>query len=446
MGSKLRLICSWLIIMLALPAALAWAEPLSEYKEARNMYIFAAACRASYDDLIGHMAVAALRSQGWNVEKFFKSNKNANARFLLAVKAQPETNEPMYLIAVSGTETLKDVIADFSFNKVNFFGSTLAELKKNASSKVTSQQVPLVHWGFFQYALAAWDIDTQDKKIDASHQLIEELMEKHQRKVYMVGHSLGGAVVTVGAAGMLNVGIDSSRIEVVTFGAPAVGNAAFRREFEPKMHLTRVVMHGDPITRVLQDAVGGYEQFGKQVNWNTDKAFGQAHDMALYLDVAMKNYYEKRRTAQKTGVVSLPQKALPNAGEKFVYVLPLQNHLPPELQNEFSYMEEAIKDTYRDRMPGFYLAEKGLGRQADLKAAAALQCQLVAVPKVRAYKLKNESEGYIIVLEQNIYQASNGNFVGMQTFSSSTRNMTPLESFVHNTVNLGEQSSEWLSK
>jgi pimeloyl-ACP methyl ester carboxylesterase len=433
--------------MFTLPYVIGSAEPLAEYKEASNMYLFAAACRAAYDDIIGHMAVEALESNGWYVEKYFRASKNANTRFLLAVKNQPDTSEPMYLIAVSGTETLQDIIADLSFTKVNFFGHSVEELKKNADGKVTSEGMPLVHWGFFQYALAAWDLDHHDIKRDSSRQLIEELIENPQCKIYLVGHSLGGAVATLGAAGLIDIGIDPSRIEVVTFGAPAVGNAAFHHEFEAKMNLTRVVMHGDPITRVLQDAVGGYEQFGKQVNWNTtDKAFGQAHEMALYLDVAMKNFYKKRWAAVKAGVISFPRQTVPKGGEQFVYIVPLKNHLPEELQKEFPYMQEAIKDTYQSKVPAYYLAEKGLGRHSDLKAAAAMNCQLVAVPDVHAYKLKNETDGYTIVLEQSIYEAASGKFVGMQTFSSTTRNMTPLQSFVHSTVNLGKQSAEWLSK
>lgn len=445
MGSTLKLILITVMLMKALTLSAA-ASALEEYREARNMYLFAAACRASYNDLIGHMAMDALQSYGWKVEKYYRANKNANMRFLLAVKNQPETEEPMYLIAVTGTETLKDVIADFSYNKVNFFGHTPEEIEKNASSKVTSEKAPLVHWGFFQYVNAAWNIDYHDKKSDSERNLMKDLLENPERKIYLVGHSLGGAVVTVGAAGLINMGIDPSRIEVVTFGAPAVGNAAFRREYEAKMNLTRVVMHGDPIARVLQDLVGGYVQFGKQINWNTDKAFDQGHEMALYLDVAMKNYYKKRWAAMDAGAVSLPNEVLPKDGQKYVYVLPLKNNLPAALEKEFPYMKEAIMDIYREKMPAYFLAESDSGEQTDIKTAAAINCQLVAVPEVYAYKIRQEADVYTIVLEQRIYEAATGTLVGMDVFSSSTRNMTPLESFMHNTVNMGIRSTQWLSK
>lgn len=446
MLSQLRGIFYFVLIILVLCSSPAAAEPLHEYTEARNMYLFAAACLASYDDMTGQMATEALKSNGWSIEKFFKSSKNANIRFLLAVKTQPESGEPMYLIAVAGTETLQDLAADFSFNKVNFSGHSLDELKQNASSEVETKEGPKVHWGFFQYALAAWELDYQDVKNATERRLIKELVDNPARKIYLVGHSMGGAVVTLGAAGLINIGIDPSRIEVVSFGAPAVGNAAFRREFESKINLTRVVMHGDPVSRILQDAVGGYEQFGRQLIWNTkEKSLGEAHEMELYLDVAMKNYYKTRRAALAAGVIAPSQQSLIGSG-KSVYILPLANNLPPELSDEYTYMQDAMTDAYQGKVSSYYLAGKRAGFPDDFKAAAAMNCQLVAVPEVHADKLKYKNNEYTVVLEQCIYEAASGSLVAMQTFSSTTRNMTPLESFVHNTINLGQQSSEWLAK
>jgi phosphoribosylformylglycinamidine (FGAM) synthase-like amidotransferase family enzyme len=247
MFSKLKVILGVVLIISGWSQLFVAAEPLNEYVEARNMYLFAAACRASYDDTIGHMALEALESNGWHVEKYFTSGKNANTRFLLFVKTQPENGEPMYLIAVTGTETAQDLLADLSFTKIIFKGHSIQEIKDNARHKVFSKKVPLVHWGFFQYALSAWEMDYHDEKSNGEKKLIRELMENPSCKIYLVGHSLGGAVVTLGAAGLISSGIDPSRIEVVSFGAPAVGNDAFRHEFESKINLTRVVMHGDPI-------------------------------------------------------------------------------------------------------------------------------------------------------------------------------------------------------
>jgi hypothetical protein len=169
--------------------------------------------------------------------------------------------------------------------------------------------------------------------------------------------------------------------------------------------------------------------------------------MTLYLDVAMKNYYKKRQEAVTAGAISFSRQSLPQDKEgKLAYIVPLKNNLPSELSDEFAFMQEAITDTYQDKVPCYYLAEKGLGGAGDLKAAAALNCRLVIAPSVYAYKQKHKTDEYTIVLEQTIYEVASGAVAGMEIFTSTTRNMTPLESFVHNTVNLGQESTEWLVK
>ena len=60
----------------------------------------------------------------------------------------------------------------------------------------------------------------------------------------MTGHSLGGAVALLAAARLYDEG--ASQIQVVTFGAPAVGNAAFNAAYEPLLQVDRIVMAGDP--------------------------------------------------------------------------------------------------------------------------------------------------------------------------------------------------------
>jgi hypothetical protein len=73
------------------------------------------------------------------------------------------------------------------------------------------------------------------------------------RVVWIVGHSLGGALAVLAAARMKINGVASqAALRVITFGQPAVGMSDFAERFAVEMpaHLWRVVNQSDPVTRV----------------------------------------------------------------------------------------------------------------------------------------------------------------------------------------------------
>jgi len=87
-------------------------------------------------------------------------------------------------------------------------------------------------------------------------------------KVTYTGHSLGGALANLAAAEHQG---EKGKVEVVTFGAPRVGDKAFAATLESKLgqeKITRVTTPGDPITQVPPSAsvVGdklGFQHAGK---------------------------------------------------------------------------------------------------------------------------------------------------------------------------------------
>ena len=68
-------------------------------------------------------------------------------------------------------------------------------------------------------------VDTNDDGIDEV--LFNEILANTDTRVLLTGHSLGGAVATLLAERLVSMGIDKDRVPVITFGAPAIGNAAF---------------------------------------------------------------------------------------------------------------------------------------------------------------------------------------------------------------------------
>lgn len=79
---------------------------------------------------------------------------------------------------------------------------------------------------------------------------ISEQVRKFASRVVFVGHSLGAALATIGAA-VTKKECPDVRVECVTFGCPRVGNAAFAAFFNAAVDCHRRYVNGnDIITRV----------------------------------------------------------------------------------------------------------------------------------------------------------------------------------------------------
>lgn len=432
-----------LIVWCVMPVT-GYAGAREEYDEAYKVYVAAGACLAAYSDRMGKLAYEYLEQEGWQIEPYIQNDTKADARFLLAKKNLPDGKQPIYILAVVGTENIRDIKTDLKVDKVYFAGHNPQEFAQNAERKDMADTAPKVHLGFHQYVQAALTAQTTENT-DATPKLLSELLlANKERKVYLVGHSLGGAAATLGGARLLSMGVQPEQIEVVTFGAPAVGNEAFAHEFEPVLPVTRVVISGDPVTGVLQKLVGGYRQFGRQINWEMPDTMinNDPHRIAEYLDLAIKNYYQKRQQALQAEIIaSLPTTSTNDTAR--IYVAPIKNYLPSSLQSEFWYMQQALEDEYRKVLPGYVLADQPT--DSLLITAAEQGCKWVIVPEISGYKLKNEQNCYYITLQQVVYDTDTGSVINMASFSTATNNLTPLEALIHDAKNMSSDSSSWLT-
>lgn len=443
MKKIIQYVCIISVLLLFQPV-IGNAGALEEYEEARTLYLAAVACTAAYSDRQGSIARDALVQNGWNIQSYVEKSNQADARFLVAQKIQQGSTVPSYLLSVVGTENIKDVKVDLRVEKVYFSGKSPEEFLENAQRKDMPDNVPKVHKGFNQYVQTGLSKQVNEDGSNSEKSLLETLLADKNRKVYLVGHSLGGAGATIGGARLLDMGVRPEQIEVITFGAPAVGNKAFRDRFEPALNLTRVVTAGDPVTGALQKLVGGYEQFGREIRWQVPgDENADPHQIILYLDLAIKNYYQKRQQAAAAGELVIPDETVTVPATPRVYVAPVKSQLPEELSKEFFYMKEVLYDEYRSTLPGYVLDRKEDSKDIFQKAAAA-NCDWVIMPEIQAYKLKNEKNATYITLEQRVYQVKHGALVSSVSYGSSTRNLTSLEAFIHNTKEMSENGQAWL--
>jgi len=429
----------WLVLLLTIGllcmTSVSFASPQEESAEAYKIYIAAGASVAAYNDRMGELATRYLIQDGWKIDRYKQPDGASGARFLIAEKTINKDRQ-VYVMAIVGTETDRDMDLDLQVSKVYFAGRTLEEFAMNAAQDDVPDTMPKVHQGFNKF-MQAGPSAIMHSEGDSLLLMLEMLRSNPGNKLYLTGHSLGGAAATLAGARLLDMGISPEQIEVITFGAPAVGNAAFAEKFNAVLNLTRVVIAGDPVVTLLQGLVGGYRQFGKEVKYKLHPMLDDPHYIAAYVDAAMKNYYDK-----KTVAVSFIANDRQVNSER-VYIAPLQTKLPSALSDELGYMERALQDEYRTSFPN------SIWGNADksgswLKAAAAADCRWLIVPEVAAVRVRQEKPVYYISVYQTVYDVRSGTVADMAEFSTGTYNLTPLEAFVHAFKGIDSRRDVWL--
>ncbi len=441
----MRLLVRLVVLISLLTGQASAASTLSDYNEARKLYIAAGACMAAYSNRAGSLAVAAFEQEGWRIEPYRVSGEKADSRYLLAWDANSVTDRDVYILAVAGTENARDVKVDLRANKVYFAGKTLEEFAANAARKDQPPEVPRVHEGFNQSSmvlLTAQTAQANDHHPVGARLLSSILQEDKQDKVYLVGHSLGGAVVTLVAARLLDMGVNPEQIEVITFGAPAVGNEAFATMYGGKIPVVRVVAPEDPVPLALRKVFGGYRHIGAELRWPLPETLKNyfTHNVPVYLDLVTRNFYAKRRQAIDEGVLPPAQ---PIAGKPRLYVTAIKNSLPPALKAEFPFMQEALWDEYESLSPGI-VRDSGDETLSDLVKAGAAGCDLLVVPEIQTTRVRDENTWYVS-LHQTVYRVADGKVLNVGIYGSSTKELTPLVALINNTRQMGRESGAWLS-
>ncbi|SCM79137.1 Lipase class 3 [uncultured Sporomusa sp.] len=421
-----RFLLVWLTagLLLCIPI-ISLAGPQEDYEEAYKLYLTAGASAAAYSGRLGELANRYLEQDGWQIDHYRQAQGRTGARYLVARKA----GVPYCLVAIVGTENKRDIKTDLKVSKVYFAGSNPAEFAANAVKKNIPNTEPKVHQGFNEFVQAGPSAVLRNPR-QVSLSLPDLLRTDQTRKLLLTGHSLGGAAATLAGARLLSSGVNPDQLEVITFGAPAVGNTAFAAKYEPSLPLTRIVHDGDPITGVLQTLVGGYRQFGREIKWKPGATVRDAHQLTGYIDSALKNYYDKRRLAVEAGIQlpAQPAKRQTDHNQR-VYILPLANQLPANLAAEFWYMQEALQDVYQNTLAEYVAANTQT--EDWQQAALAAGCRWAIVSEVSASLVKEQKNTHYITVHQTIYDTQTGAVASTAVFSTGTYSLTPLEAFVH---------------
>lgn len=351
-----------------------------------------------------------LAARGWQIEKLSKKNNLADAKAYLATKGNVK------ILAVAGTESLKDVEVDFRAGRVPLDdGIPLDEKDKQASKKL------FVHRGFRDYA----DSVLSDGLLE---RLKTSLAENPNAKLYLTGHSLGGSVAIVMGLRLADAGVDKNQFAVITFGSMAIGSHALAKNYEDKVDVTRVVMKGDVIKKSMRAL--GFVEFGDVIKCESTNADNQSeHKMAVYLDSMIRDYYDAGGTLQHEAKDKIAAQ---------VYVAPVLYEKSQLKKSDAKLILNALNDSLENHFGRLTFAEPRsiAGNAKDfvepevdafIDAGRDAGCQYVLIRILSAKKIRDARFGErLVTLEEMIFDA-NGLLLSMQTSGASTENLTLLE-------------------
>lgn len=401
------------VLLLAL-SIMTCAEASKELDEAELRMICAICSMGAYSGEDSNLMRSMVTERGWQVETLSQKNNRANAKAYMVTKGDTK------ILAVAGTESMKDVEVDFRVGRVRLHEDGSID----ADKKITSDEI-FVHRGFRDYT----DVVLGD---GLTEQLKASLAANPYETLYITGHSLGGAVATIAAIRLVDAGIPKNRIKVITFAAPAVGSQALANAYEDKIDLTRILMKGDVIKKSLHKL--GYVQFGKVIEYERSNAATKhfEHQMSVYLDCAIRDYVDaggnfrheskdKINASIYVAPILFVKDSLPDSDLEII-----SNTLNDGLTNHFGkliFASDKIVEV-KERT----IIDEDFIEFAD--AAKNLGCKYVLVRVISAKKIRNALSGGKRVTLEEIILDEEGFTLSMHTSGSSTNTLTIFEAVI----------------
>lgn len=407
------------------------AFPLRAFAAAPDLpallFVEAAASEAAYSGELSELLRARLTAAGWEiVGAETVGHRGTVGRFFHMVRCDADGAE-LHLIAFPGTERGSDVWTDLRMKRAVFGGHSPAEfLAVRDTPKKERGGMPLVHRGFLDYCQAALFTDATEGET-AGERLAADLRAHPSEKLYLTGHSLGGAAAILAAARLSDLGVSPDQLIVTTFGAPAVGNEDFVRTYQDRFTLRRVVMRGDPVKDALPSPLG-FHHFGERIDWQparTTAAF--PHTMTVYVDAALRRLYD---THDSSGALTFLVGQENRTAGHTVYLAPIEVEVDDALAEDVPYLRAVLRDAQYVRNAATVFAPADTSGSLDVatqaRAARTVGAEQMLVYRISGEKLRDAHETYRLTLERSVYDRD-GNLLATGARSAATGVLTPIE-------------------
>ena len=407
------------------------AFPLRAFAAAPDLpallFVEAAASEAAYSGELSELLRARLVAAGWEiVGAETVGHRGTVGRFFHMVRRDADGAE-LHLIAFPGTERGSDVWTDLRMKRAAFGGHSPGEfLAVRDTPKAERGGMPLVHRGFLDYCQAALFTDATEGET-AGERLAADLRAHPSEKLYLTGHSLGGAAAILAAARLSDLGVSPDQLIVTTFGAPAVGNEDFVRTYQNRFTLRRVVMRGDPVKDALPSPLG-FHHFGERIDWQparTTAAF--PHTMTVYVDTALRRLYD---THDSSGALTFLVGQENRTAGHTVYLAPIEVEVDDALAEDVPYLRAVLRDAQYVRNAATVFAPADTSGPLDVtaqaRAARTVGAEQMLVYRISGEKLRDAHETYRLTLERSVYDRD-GNLLAAGARSAATGALTPME-------------------
>ncbi|WP_027396141.1 lipase family protein [Anaerovibrio lipolyticus] len=430
-GSKIIIAVS-LVLFVAVGQANAASEAV---QKAGVQYACALLDMMAYKSQLNEVIRDVISDFGYEIVNYKHEDEKAATNFILLRSKEPGelTGKFLNIVAVPGTEKMKDVEVDLRFQKVLFGGSVPSEFEQYAKTEKTTSAQPLVHKGFNDYTQTAFFTPKEDGSLGVDP--LMEIIYKDNEDLLLTGHSLGGAVAVLLGSRMECMGIPPGSIQVVTFGAPAVGNKTFAKEYGDVVKHTRYTMSGDPVHGLLQFIKAGYEQTGEEVKCKRNpNSLKFSHNMSEYLDSSIRNFLDTLEAENvdlhnhaavndTAKVFSLPGKPVKGRA----YLAPAVVNIPDDIDNDAVYMKQLT-----ELIEGYEFDESVDGEETDERAqnAAAIRTSCDRICRVSIGAKQLTRKVYQITVQEDISDPY-GNIISTQTCGTTTDNLSPIEAVLY---------------
>ncbi|BEU87267.1 hypothetical protein TAMA11512_07310 [Selenomonas sp. TAMA-11512] len=413
---RAALLCVCVVVVLCLTPVRAMAKPLT----GESLYFLTAAMSAaSYSGEWQEILREKLKRAGWDIASFATRTEKTYGRTFLYSK-ETTNGERIYLLAFPGTECREDVRVDLRFARVPFGGDTPAESAVQAGSGDDGDNVPRVHKGFNDYVQAALFTNPltegEHAGITLGEAIAEQLKKDPEGHLYVTGHSLGGAAAVLAAARLADMGVHPDQLTVVTFGTPAVGDKAFAEAYVDRFRLERIEMRGDIMKALLQSPLG-YHRFGHKVEWKESKGNERfRHDMVLYLDAAIRRYYDSEHEQDIPALLMREEKR-----RERIYLAPIKPELDENISEDEIYMQKLLRDYIETEYDVIDLPE------TDSAAKLTLPTLYIGVT---AERIRNERHSFRLTVER-MFLAGDGSMISVSSRSDASADLTPMETVLY---------------
>ena len=416
----LSLVCA---LWLALPCAAATRQPVSQdYIDKYFTSVAAASCLGVYlpED---STEFNYLRAYGWRIMPQKLRSGRVETNFAIAHNYFPELKKRIFLVTFRGSANKKDWSINFRTHRVNYGGKTLAEMDALAKEPLRKAE-PAVHSGFNSYVDTVLRTSVLDDK-GRLRGVFKAVAERSDAMMILSGHSLGGAAATLLGQRLLDLGLPSERLCVVSFGAPAVGNEAFANAYGGRMRLLRITNTADPVPGSLQTFFGGYKQFGQHIKYSLSTQIGNVqHDMAMYFDYSVSDFYQEYDRQVALGrIFPVPDRKI-TIGKP---VVALWIHESDNLSKLASIMDlkRFVTDEYKRMLPSYMVMSKSLDKEAYtheniVEKSRFAGADYILVCGIDGYR-QPEADGWYLTLDQVLFDEQGR----MLTMSSLGRKVLP---------------------